>query len=98
MYLDINGNIHQVHRRIVTADTVKYTFVTPEPESISGTIKMYRDDGFLMSEDNADSYERKTYVGTLLTLTNAPEVEPTEQPPTLEQEMAAAIKEGVNGV
>lgn len=98
MYLIINGSRHAVHRRIVTADTIKYTFVTPEPENISGTIKMYRDDGFLMSEDNADSYQRKTYTGTLLTLTNTPEVEPTEQAPTLEQELAAAIKEGVESV
>ena len=99
MYLEINGTRHAVKRRIVSADTVKYTFVTPEPSEISGTIKMFRDDGFLLSEDNADSYQRKTYTGTLLTLTNAPEVEPVPQPPTLESRVTAienAIEKGLS--
>ena len=39
---------------------------------------MYRDDGFLMSEDDAGDYARQTYAGTLLTLTNKPEPVPVE--------------------
>lgn len=72
MYLIINGNKHTVSRRIVTSDTIKYLTVEPAVESATGTIKMYRDDGFLMSEDNADAFERQSYAGTLLTLTNKP--------------------------
>lgn len=80
MYLVINGARYSCSKRKATKDTVKYYSVKPEPEEISGTIQMFRDDGFLLSEDNADSYERKTYVGTCLTVTNVPEpvvVEPT---------------------
>lgn len=80
MYLIINGNQHSVSRRIVTGDTIKYLTVTPEPEDISGTIQMYRDDGLLMSEDNADDFERRFIVGTLLTLTNKPEPAPVSMP------------------
>ena len=46
---------------------------------------------FLISEDDADSFERWTYSGTLLILTNVPEpvpVEPTPVPePTAEELM-----------
>lgn len=73
MFLSINGKIHSVSKRIVKGNTIKYLSVTPAPESISGTIKMFRDDGFLMSEDNADDYARKSYTGTLLQITNDPE-------------------------
>ncbi len=80
MYLLINGNKHTVSRRIVEGDTIKYLTVTPEPEDISGTIQMFRDDGFLMSEDNADNFERRFIVGTLLTMTNKPEPVPVPMP------------------
>lgn len=80
MYLIINGNKHTVSRRIVSGDTIKYLTVEPAPEDISGTIQMYRDDDFLMSEDNADNFERRFYAGTLLTLTNKPEPEPMPDP------------------
>jgi hypothetical protein len=45
----------------------------PEPTTVSGTIGMYRNDGFLMSEDNAGKFARKVYSGTVLLLTNLPE-------------------------
>lgn len=83
MYLEINGVRHTCSRRIVKKDTIKYLSVAPAPEEISGTIKMFRDDGFPMCEDNVDGYGRKTYVGTCLTVTNAPEpvpVDPTTRP------------------
>ena len=59
---------------------------------------MYRDDGFLMCEDNAADYERISVHGGLVTMTNAPEPVPVTPEPTLEDEMAAAIKEGVESV
>ena len=101
MYLIINGNKHTVSRRIVEGDTIKYLTVTPEPEDISGTIQMFRDDDFLMSEDNADDFERRFIVGTLLTMTNKPEPVPAPIPepaPDVWDELAAAIREGVNDV
>ena len=81
MYLLINNAQYTVRQRILTFDTVKFLFVTPEPESVSGVIQMYRDDGFLLSEDNADNYARQSYTGTLLTLTNLPEPTPPEPQP-----------------
>lgn len=99
MYLQINGKRYTVTRRIVKPDTIKYLGVTPDPGEVSGTIQMYRDDGFLFSEDNADAFERKKYSGTLLTLTNAAETTPTAPAPTVEQRVTMlenAIKEGLN--
>lgn len=83
MYLIINGNKHTVSKRICETDTIKYLSVKPNVENISGIIQMYRDDGFLMSEDNVDTYERKSHIGTLLTVTNKPvpvPVEPSYEP------------------
>ena len=98
MFLSINGKIHSVSKRIVKGKTIKYLSVTPAPETISGTIRMFRDDGFLLSEDNADEYSRKTYVGTLLQISNDPEPVPVTPTPTVEQRVTAlenAIKEGL---
>lgn len=98
MFLMINNTRHSVSKRIVKGKTIKYLSVTPAPESISGTIRMFRDDGFLMSEDNADEYTRKAYVGTLLQISNDPEPVPVTPQPTVEQRVTAlenAIKEGL---
>lgn len=78
MYLLINNTQYPVTKRIVTKDTVKYLSVSPKPPAVSGTIQMYRDDGFLLSEDDATGYTRQTYAGTILTLTNKPEPTPVE--------------------
>ena len=69
MYLMINGVRHTVKRRFVSSDTIKYLGVTPEPDTVSGTISMYRNDGFLMSEDDVGKFTRKGYSGTVLLLT-----------------------------
>jgi hypothetical protein len=98
MFLSINGKIHSVSKRIVKGKTIKYLSVTPAVEEIAGKIRMFRDDGFLLSEDNADDYARKTYVGTLLQISNDPEPVPVTPQPTVEQRVTAlenAIKEGL---
>lgn len=76
MYLKIGETNYTVTRRLVSSDTIKYLGVTPEVGVISGKIQMYRNDGFLMSEDNADDFDRRLYSGTLLQLTNKPEIVP----------------------
>ena len=83
MYLMLNGVRHTVTRRLVSADTIKYLGVTPEPAEIMGTIEMYRDDGFLMSTDDSSKFSRKLFSGTLMQLTNkpAPNTDPFEPPP-----------------
>ena len=87
MYLILNGVRHTVTRRLVSADTIKYLGVTPEPAEIVGTIHMYRDDGFLMSTDDSSKFSRKLFSGTLMQLTNMPELNtdpfvPPPEPPT----------------
>lgn len=101
MYLMINGNRHSVSRRIATKDTVKFLTVEPKPEIISGNIQMYENNGFLISEDNADNFLRSIYSGTLLMLTDVPEPKPVKPSVNLEvttYDMANAILEGVNEV
>ena len=101
MYLMINGNKHTVSRRIVKSDEIQYLTVTPAPEEVSGVIQMYENNGFLISEDNADNFERWTYSGTLLVMTNKPEPVPEPVPERIEattSDMAQAILEGVNAV
>lgn len=102
MYLMINGNKHTVSRRITNQDEIRYLTVTPEPETVSGKIQMYENNGFLISEDNADDFLRSVYSGTLLILTNVPVPVPVE-PSYIDREvttweMAEAITEGVNEV
>ena len=80
MYIKIGDNQYPCTRRIVTGDTIKYLSVKPNPGEVTGKIQMYRDDGFLLSEDNADEYARQTYAGTILTLTNKPEPVPVPTP------------------
>lgn len=86
MYLLINNEEYPVTKRIVSRDTVKYLSVSPDPGTVSGTIQMYRDDGFLLSEDSTDNYTRQIYSGTILTLTNKPE--PVSAPSTAPEPQA----------
>lgn len=99
MFLSINGKIHSVTKRIVKGKTIKYLSVTPAVEEIAGKIQMFRDDGFLLSEDNADDYARKSYTGTLLQISNDPEPVPVKPQHTVEQRVTAlenAIREGLS--
>lgn len=78
--------------RKVFSTSIKYYSLNPipsDPNNITGIISMYRDDGFLLSEDNADNYLRKYISGSVLTLTNepeppdpGPEPDPEPTPPT----------------
>lgn len=52
MYLEINGARYTCSKRIFQKDTIKFLSVTPLMEDISGIAKLYRDDGFLLSEDS----------------------------------------------
>lgn len=96
MYLMINGNRHTVSRRVVKSNEIRYLTVTPEPETVSGNIQMFDNNGFMISEDNADNFLRSTYAGTLLILTNIPEpvpapVEPVPYEPTADEILNAML-------
>ena len=88
MYLIINGTRHTVSRRICQGHTIKYLTVSPKVEDISGTAKLFRDDGFLLAEDNLDSFERKSMTGTLLVVTNKPVPQPIDQRTTPEYRLS----------
>ena len=99
MFLMINSTRHKCTKRIVKGKTIRYTGVAPAVTKITGLIQMFRDDGFLLSEDNADDYERKSFAGSLLQLSNDPESVATTPQPTVEQRVTAlenAIKEGLS--
>ena len=90
MYLVINNQNYPLRGRRLTDQSVTYFGMTEMPETVSGTITMYRDDGFEMSVDDADSYARQVKSGTVLTLTNEPE--PPEPPePQISDDEAVAI-------
>lgn len=93
MYLIINGNKHTCSKRIKEKDTVKFLTVTPAPKEISGIVQMFRNDGFLMCEDDLDSFERKSYTGTLLVVTNKPEPKPVDETKKPEYRMSMLEEE-----
>lgn len=96
MYLIINGNQHKCTRRIHEKDTVKFLGVSPavELDNLSGTVQMFRDDGFLLSEDRVEKYQRKTMTGTLLVMTNKPV--PVPEDPTKKPEYRLSMLEAEN--
>ena len=96
MYIKIGDNQYPCTRRIVTGDTIKYLSVKPNPGEVTGKIQMYRDDGFLMAEDNADEYARQTYGGTIFTLTNKPVPVPVPTPAPEPQVTRAETLAAVN--
>lgn len=81
MYLKIGENQYSCTKRIKSAaGTLKFLGVSPAPGEVSGTIQMYRDDGFLMSEDDTSQYIRQKCAGTLLAFFAYPEPEPVPTP------------------
>lgn len=103
MYLTINETRYACRKRILTADTVRYLGVEPTPEAVGGIARLFRDDGFLLAEDDLDRYARTSCVGAMLTATNAPEPEPVVPAPPGDEPvtygaLASAIREGVNQV
>lgn len=50
------------------------------PAPVSGEITLCADDGFVMRTDKVKDYLRQTFVGGVLTLTNAPEPVERDEP------------------
>ena len=91
MYLVINNENYSLTRRKLMNNSVTYYGMTEMPETVSGTITMYRDDGFEMSVDDADSYARQVKSGTVLVLTNEPEPPAPPEPQIRDDEAVAII-------
>ena len=77
------------------------------PAPVAGEIVLCDNDGFIMRSDNSEDYLRQTFEDGVLTLTSEPEPvepepppepEPVDPEPSVWDEMAAAIAEGVNDV
>ena len=80
MYLKINNQQYTCSRHILRPGSLKLLSVKPDPGEVSGTIQMYRDDGFLMAEFDTSGYIRQKYVGTVLSFYSYPEPEPALTP------------------
>ena len=65
---------------------------------VSGEIITYRNDGFELRRDNVSDYLRTEVSAGRVLLTNQPVPEPEESEPTVYDEIAAAISEGVNAI
>ena len=68
------------------------------PAPVDGAVKLCRDDGFVLLEDNPADYLRQTFAGGVLTLTNTPEPEaedpgepPEELPPSELERLRADV-------
>lgn len=103
MYITIQGNTYVNVRRVVFPGSGNVAFIgdsIPAELDAPGVIGVYRDDGFLLREDDAAEFERISSQAGALLLTNQPLPEPTvEQDETATVgEIEQAIAEGVNGV
>lgn len=75
MYLKIGNETYSVSRRMFNGETLTFLSVLPDPGEVAGDVLMYRDDGFLLSQDSAESYARQEYNGDVLKFTNRPKEE-----------------------
>lgn len=97
MYLDYGKKQYPCGSRI-GADMV-YTGLPEEfPAPVDGPVKLCRDDGFVLREDDPAGYLRQTFAGGVLTLTNTPEPEaedpgepPEELPPSELERLRADV-------
>lgn len=74
-------------------DTVRYSGVEGLALPATGSVTLYRDDGFELAAVSAADFARQTYEGGVLTLTNAPEVVPVEPEPDIEMIQADKLTE-----
>lgn len=103
MYITIQGSTYADARRVMFPGSGNVAFIgesIPAGLDAPGVIGVYRDDGFLLREDDAAQFNRVSSQAGALLLTNRPLPEPTvvqEETATVE-EIEQAIAEGVNGV
>ena len=103
MYITIKGNKYADVRRAAFPGSGNIAFIgdsIPAGLDAPGVIGVYRDDGFLLREDDAAQFQRVASQAGALLLTNQPLPEPTvEQEETATVgEIEEAIAEGVNAV
>lgn len=90
-YADVVMNRRRNGDMLFTGESLNLT-------EVSGEIVTYRNDGFELRRDNVSDYLRTEVSAGRVLLTNQPVPEPAEPEPTVYDEMAAAISEGVNAI
>lgn len=103
MYITVNEQRYSdINRQILAGELVYTGGALTGIESVSGIIRTYVNNGFLLAEDNVSDYARQIIQEGKITLTNRPEPGPEPDPPEPEpdiwDELAEAIKDGVNDV
>ena len=81
MYITINGETYPGIRRVKMRDARETLYIGESLdglESVSGTIGVYRNDGFMLLEEDAGNYERLNILPGMLILTDRPETVFTE--------------------
>lgn len=95
MYIKINGQEYSCTRRVVGAESIKY-YCEADADPVDGrTVELFRDDGFLMAEDNVAGYMRRVFENGVLTYTNQPERQPVPEEPMIEPEIEEEDEESV---
>ena len=75
---------YDVSRANFSKSTLTWSGIKELETPITGTVITYRNDGFVMREDEVSAWLRQTYENGILTLTNLPEPEPYEPPEPIE--------------
>lgn len=103
MYITTQGNEYTNVRRVLFTGSGNVAFIgdsIPAGLDAPGVIGVYRDDGFLLREDDSAQFQRISSQEGALLLANQPLPEPTSE---LEEALAPneieqAITEGVNNI
>lgn len=102
MYIIVNDKTYTSVTAWIQPDEVVYSGASlVNVDTVSGTVSLYANNGFLMREDNASDYERQIIEDGSITLTNKPEPQPEPEPepvPDIWDAIANAIRNGVNAV
>ena len=99
MYITINNQTYTdvLMTRRRNGDTL-FTGESLDVTEVSGEFITYRNDGFELRRDNVSDYLRTEVSAGRVLLTNQPVPEPAEPEPTVYDEIATAISEGVNAI
>lgn len=88
MYIEYDGKQYPCQCRPGAA--MVYTGLPEDfPAPAEGAVKLCRDDGFVLREDDPKDYLRQTFADGVLALTNEPEPEPAPETPEAPAEPSA---------
>ena len=93
MYIRYNDKDYKCKCTINKSSIIYRNLPDNFPETVSGKIVLYADDGFELRADNVKDYLRYTYSNGTFTLTNTPEPEPVtvDDTPTKMEQLRADV-------